>query len=158
MILLFAVPVYLIAGIYFLDKECFLCPLEYKGTIIIRADSRGNGFFASPRNGHRTHRGIDLSAPIGTPVLAARSGIVSVVRDEKLGMGKYVVIKHLGNMTTLYGHLSQIDVSEYQFIRQGTIIGRVGKTGNANSPAMQPHLHFEVKEGGVPQDPLDYLD
>jgi len=83
--------------------------------------------------------------------------MVMVTRDEKRGMGKYVVIKHPGNLITLYGHLSDIYVYRYEFVRQGTLIGRVGKTGNARSSAIQPHLHFEVRKNGLPQDPLDYL-
>ena len=156
--LLVATPLYLALCIYFLDKHYFASPLEYQGAMSIRADGRGNGFFASPRNGKRVHRGIDLCARIGAPVFAVRSGTVAVATEEKFGMGKYVVIKHPGHMITLYGHLSGINVVKGQFVRQGALIGRVGKTGNANSKAMQPHLHFEVRVNEIPQDPLEYLD
>ena len=156
--LLLVIPIYLACSIYFLDKDYFLCPIEYQGDILIRADSKGNGLFASSRRGRRMHRGLDLFAPLGTPVFASRSGIITVARDEKKGMGKYVVIKHPGHLITLYGHLSYIYVRKYEFVRQGALIGRVGKTGNARSSAIQPHLHFEIRKGGIPQDPLDYLN
>ena len=155
--LLLALPLYLAVSICFLDKDYFLSPIEYQGDILIRSDSKGNGLFASSRKGRRMHRGLDLFAPVGSPVFASRSGMVVVTRDEKRGMGKYVVIRHPGKLTTLYGHLSEIYVHRYEFVRQGALIGRVGKTGNARSSAIQPHLHFEVRKNSLPQDPLDYL-
>jgi len=155
--LLIILPVYLLISIYFLDKQYFLSPIEYKRGIIIRNDYYGDGFFAAKRNGGRMHRGIDLLAAVGTPVLASRSGIVAAV-EENRGMGKYVIIKHPGGIITIYGHLSKICVSKNQFLRQGQIIGNVGKTGNANLRDIQPHLHFEVKNNGIPQDPLGYLE
>ena len=155
--LLLALPVYLAASIYFLDKDYFLSPIEYQGDILIRSDSKGDGLFASSRKGRRMHQGLDLFAAVGSPVFASRSGIVTATRDEKRGMGKYIVIRHAAGLITLYGHLSDIYVHKYEFIRQGTLIGRVGKTGNANSAAIQPHLHFEVRKNGIPQDPFEYL-
>ncbi len=155
--LLVIFPVGVGVSLSFIDKVPFYCPLSCVHSVSVRVDTRGNGFFASPRNGSRQHRGVDLAAPIGTPVYAARSGVVTVARNEEKGMGNYVVISHLGQMTTLYGHLSRITVRAGQYVRQGDRIGLVGKTGNANSPAMTPHLHFEVKQNGVPQDPLSYL-
>ena len=155
--LLLVLPLYLTASIYSLDKLYFLCPVKYQGDIVIRCDARGNGFFAAPRNSRRVHRGVDLFSDVGTPVFAARSGVVSVAKEEKMGMGKYVVIKHPEGMATLYGHLSDMYVSRGRFVKQGEIIGRVGKTGNAVSLAIQPHLHFEVRQDGILQDPLEYL-
>ncbi len=143
-------------GLYFLDKDYFLCPIAYKTDIVIRSDSRGSGMFASSRSGNRVHKGIDLLAGTGTPVAAARSGIV-VWADEAKGMGKYVAIRHMHHLTTIYGHLSQICVRKNEFVRQGCVIGQVGKTGNANHPGMLPHLHFEVRKNNSPEDPLVYL-
>lgn len=154
--LLITLPLGLIAVFSFLDKNYFLCPIEYKRDILIRCDGRGNGFFAAERNGNRLHEGIDLYAPLGTPVLASRVGKVIAARHTR-GMGNYVIIRHLGNITTVYGHLSKIYVRIGQFVRQGDVIGLVGKTGNANFRDIQPHLHFEVRKKGVPQDPLEYL-
>jgi len=149
-----ALIAYAILNLYFLNRVPYICPIKYQSDIIIRNDSRGKGTFASSRRGNRSHRGIDLYAEIGTPVLAARSGRVAVARNEKRGMGNYVVIKHAPHLISLYGHLSKIYVKKNQFVRQGAVIGLVGKTGNANSRYMQPHLHFEIRENGIPQDPL----
>lgn len=157
LILLIILPVYFLASIYFLDKDYFLCPIQYRSAIFVRCDEMGDGFFGSQRNGNRVHEGLDLLARLGEPVKACRSGQVTVSTEQKNGMGKYIVVKHPGNVATLYGHLSQIYVSKNSFVRQGQVIGRVGKTGNANHRDIQPHLHFEVRENGVAQDPLEYL-
>jgi murein DD-endopeptidase MepM/ murein hydrolase activator NlpD len=144
------------AAFYFLDKVAFLCPIAYDGKMVVRCDSRGNGFFGAERNGRRQHEGIDLYAALGTVVLNPRLGKV-IAAGRSRGMGKYVIIRHWGNLTTIYGHLSEIKVKKGQILRQGEVIGLVGKTGNANYRAIQPHLHFEVRYKGVPQDPLIYL-
>jgi len=154
--------VYVILSLNFIDKVNFLCPIEYRREILIRNDLRGEGFFAANRKGNRIHEGIDLFAEIGTPVVASRSGIVVVSRliankEQKTGSGNYVVIRHPGNITTVYGHLSEVCVRKNDFVRQGEVIGRVGKSGNANYRDIQPHLHFEVRKDGIPQDPLEYL-
>ncbi len=155
--LLIVLPIYLLASLYFLDKDYFLCPIEYKSDVIIRSDNRGDGFFAANRKGKRVHQGIDLFARVGTPVLASRSGQV-ILATQNNGMGNYVIIRHPDNIVTIYGHLSEICVNKNEFIRQGRIVGRVGKTGNANYRDIQPHLHFEVRKNGIPQDPLRYLE
>jgi len=160
--LLILLPIYLLISLYFLDRCYFLCPIDYKGEILIRNDSRGNGYFAANRQGNRAHEGIDLFAEIGTPVLAARSGRVIVSRviinkDKKTGSGNYIILHHPGNLTTTYGHLLKIYVHKNGLIRQGQIVGLVGKTGNANYNDIQPHLHFEVRKDGIPQDPLEYF-
>ena len=161
--LLFIMPIYLSVSLYFLDKNYFLCPIEYKGDAVIRCDTRGEGFFAARRNGNRLHEGIDLSAEIGTPVKACRSGRVIVSRiitnkDKKTGSGNYVIILHPGGITTTHGHLLEVYIRKNYLVRQGEVIGRVGKTGNANYADIQPHLHFEVRKDGIPQDPLEYLE
>jgi len=157
LIFMIFLSVYLILSLYFLDKFTFLCPIAYGRDIFIRNDNYGSGFFAASRGGgSRLHEGIDLSGEIGTPVLAARSGIAVAVNHSR-GMGNYIVIRHPDNITTIYGHLSKIYIARGRFVRQGDIIGAVGKTGNANYPNMLPHLHFEVRKNGVPQDPMQYL-
>lgn len=154
---LFILPVYLTLSLYFLDKSYFLCPIEYKSGIVIRCDARGNGFFGAQRRGNRIHEGIDLFAELGTPVLASRSGRIVAAKQNR-GIGKHVIIKHQGNFVTIYGHLSEIYVTKNEFVRQGQRIGAVGKTGNANYQNIEPHLHFEARKDGVPQDPLEYLE
>lgn len=154
--LLIVLPIYLLISLYFLDKVYFLCPIEYKGDISIRCDSRGEGFFAAKRRGRHIHNGIDLYAEIGTPVFASRSGRVIEVGYQR-GLGNYIELVHAKGLSTVYGHLLEVYVSQNEFVQQGRIIARVGKTGNANYPNIQPHLHFEVRKDGIPQDPLEYL-
>ena len=159
LVLLIILPIYIGRTIYLLDKTYFLCPVQYKdrGDFVIRCDSRGDGFFASSRGGGlRQHKGIDLLAPVGTPVFASRSGTV-IEATTNHGMGKYVKIQHAGGLVTLYGHLSEIYVSTGDFLRQSDVLGSVGKTGNANSPGILPHLHFETRENGMHTDPHIYL-
>lgn len=162
-LLLIIMPIYLLVNLYFIDKNYFICPIEYKGDAVIRCDSRGEGYFAAKRNGNRIHEGVDLFANMGSPVVAARSGRVIVSRaiankDKKTGSGNYIIILHPGNITTVYGHLLHVYVRKNDFVRQGDVIGVVGKTGNANYHDIQPHLHFEVRKNGIPQDPLEYLE
>jgi murein DD-endopeptidase MepM/ murein hydrolase activator NlpD len=157
LLLLILLPVYLFFSLYFTDKYYFLCPIDYKNSIVIRSDGMGDGFFASSRSGGRLHQGVDLFAEIGTPVLASRSGMV-VRAERNKGMGNFIIIKHPGNLVTIYGHLSQIYVRPRHFVRQGEVIGAVGKTGNANYSNIQPHLHLEVRQGSIAQDPLEYLE
>jgi murein DD-endopeptidase MepM/ murein hydrolase activator NlpD len=88
----------------------------------------------------RFHTGMDLAAPMGAPVVAAISGRV-VTADWLGGYGKTIVIQDGQNRQVLYGHLSEIMVGEGQIIEKGTIIGRVGSTGNSTGP----HLHFEAR-------------
>jgi murein DD-endopeptidase MepM/ murein hydrolase activator NlpD len=101
----------------------------------------------------RFHSGTDLGAPLGTPVLAAYAGQVEVANPMG-GYGLTVVLNHNKPFEeTLYGHLSQIFVQPGQWVEQGTVIGRVGSTGNSTGP----HLHFEVRQltplGWVATDP-----
>jgi murein DD-endopeptidase MepM/ murein hydrolase activator NlpD len=99
------------------------------------------------------HTGVDLAAPLDTPVVAAYAGIVALVGFDALGYGNYVVIGHGGKLTTLYGHLDKVLVSPGQTVSAGYPIGLEGTTGNSTGP----HVHFEFRVGGVPQDPLPYL-
>jgi murein DD-endopeptidase MepM/ murein hydrolase activator NlpD len=154
--LLIALAVYLAGTFYYMDRVYFFCPVKYEGDILIRSDRHGNGYFAAQRSGRRLHKGIDLFAEVGEPVYASRSGKVVSARQNK-GMGKYIIIRHRGRLMTIYGHLSEIGVKKGCFVRQGDFIGRVGKTGNARLRDIQPHLHFEVRKNGMPEDPLEYL-
>lgn len=155
--LLIVLPIYLIISLYLLDKHYFLCPIEYKRDIVIRNDSMGDGFFGAKRRGNRMHNGIDFQTEIGTLVLASRSGRV-IETGNHPGLGNYIEITHSGGLSTIYGHLLEIYVKHNALVRQGQIIGCVGKTGNAKYPDIQSHLHFEVRKNGIPQDPLEYLE
>ncbi len=125
--------------------------------------SKGKGRFVWPvvgtitsgfgrRNG-RPHDGIDISAPEGTPIRAAADGRVVYSGDELKGYGNLIVIKHTGNFFTVYAHNQVNLVKEGDFVKQGDIIGRVGQTGRITGP----HLHFEIRRGKIPVNPLLYL-
>jgi len=99
----------------------------------------------------RAHTGVDFAAPQGTRVLAtADAQVLSVGR--KGGYGNAIELRHSGGITTLYGHLSAFasGLRPGSHVRQGEVIGFVGKTGYATGP----HLHYEFKIGGVFQDPM----
>jgi murein DD-endopeptidase MepM/ murein hydrolase activator NlpD len=98
------------------------------------------------------HQGVDIGVPMGTPIAAAAAGTVIYCGWES-GYGNLVVIDHGGNLATAYGHQSSIAVSCGQHVEQGQTIGYVGCTGHC----FGPHLHFEVRIGGSPVDPLGYL-
>jgi murein DD-endopeptidase MepM/ murein hydrolase activator NlpD len=103
-----------------------------------------------PRWG-RMHEGIDIGAPAGTPIAAAAAGTV-IVAGWSGGYGNLVVVSH-GSIATAYGHMSRIAVSNGQSVGRGTVLGAVGCTGHC----FGDHLHFEVRVGGVPQNPVVYL-
>ncbi|MEZ5538469.1 MAG: peptidoglycan DD-metalloendopeptidase family protein [Pseudomonadales bacterium] len=97
----------------------------------------------------RAHKGIDYSAPTGTPIKAAGDGKV-VFAGVRNGFGNVVMIQHGGVYTTLYGHMSKIGVKNGQRVSQGQVIGAVGKTGLATGP----HLHYEFHVNGAAVNPL----
>ena len=156
-LLLILVPLYLGFAVSSLDKYFFVNPVDDNGYLVVRTDSRGDGTFASRRSGGRMHNGIDLFADIGAPVRAVRSGKVLAATSNH-GMGTYVVLGHKNGLTTVYGHLYAFCVPQGATVRQGEIIGKVGKTGNANSRDILPHLHFEIRKDGIPQNPEEYLE
>ena len=100
-------------------------------------------------NSWKQHKGVDYGAPSGTPVRAVGDGTVDFAGRQN-GYGNVVEIRHSNERSTLYAHLSRIDVTLGQRIEQGRNIGAVGATGWATGP----HLHFEVKMAGVQQDPM----
>lgn len=99
------------------------------------------------------HRGIDIAAPWGTPVVAARSGTVTFAGWSTQGYGNLVKVRHAGGDETWYGHFSSIAVSVGQQVKQGQVVGYVGSTGISTGP----HLHFETYEAGRAVDPLSVL-
>ena len=101
------------------------------------------------------HEGIDISAPEGTPIVAAASGTVILMQSEAEsgGYGLYTCIDHGGGLSTCYAHQSGFATSSGASVSQGQVIGYVGNTGHSYGA----HLHFEVRVDGVAQDPLGYL-
>jgi murein DD-endopeptidase MepM/ murein hydrolase activator NlpD len=113
----------------------------------------GFGYRTNPIGGGTGfHSGVDMAASYGTPIRACKAGKV-VVASVQGGYGNAVVIDHGGGMGTLYGHQSTIAVVVGQNVAAGAVIGYVGSTGNSTGP----HLHFEVRLGGTPVDPVPYL-
>jgi murein DD-endopeptidase MepM/ murein hydrolase activator NlpD len=98
------------------------------------------------------HSGQDIDAQTGDPVVAGASGRVTFVGWQN-GYGQLIVIDHGGGLTTRYGHLSHIDVSQGQWIERSQFIGRVGSTGRSTGP----HLHYEIRINDEPVNPLQYL-
>ena len=104
-----------------------------------------------PRWG-RMHQGLDIAAPTGRPITAAKSGTV-IVAGWSGGYGQLVVIDHGGGLATAYAHQSRIAVRTGDPVTQGGLVGFVGSTGHSTGP----HLHFEVRVNGAARDPLPYL-
>jgi murein DD-endopeptidase MepM/ murein hydrolase activator NlpD len=105
------------------------------------------------RHGH-FHEGVDIAADPGTPVYAAADGKVVYCDNSIRGYGNMIVIKHAGNLSTVYAHNRVNLVKEGDFVKKGDKIAEVGSTGKTTGP----HLHFEVREGKEAVDPLKYFE
>ena len=103
--------------------------------------------------GSEGHTGMDMAVPLGTDVRAVKDGKVLFVRFKQTGYGYHVAIDHGGGLVTLYGHCSEILVTEGQTVTAGQVIAKSGSTGRSTGP----HLHLEVIQDGVPQNPRNYL-
>ena len=141
---------------YYRDRKTFIPPIRYTGEAPVRDDSYGDGHFGARRSGGRAHKGLDIEAPLRGEVMASKGGRAEV-KFQKNGMGKYIIIKHPGGYSTLYGHLAEYGVGADKRVRQGAVIGYVGKTGNAKYKRIKAHLHFEIRKNNEPIDPLTYL-
>ncbi|MGE4291394.1 MAG: M23 family metallopeptidase [Desulfovibrio sp.] len=132
--------------------------LETLGTIPVIMPTRGR--FSSPfgwrndpfNHGRRFHKGIDLTAPTGTPVRATANGVISRL-DNSASYGLVITLTHSAELVTLYAHLSKVAVIEGQHVLRGQIIGFVGNTGRSKAP----HLHYEVHQRGQPVNPKNYI-
>ena len=100
-----------------------------------------------------SHRGVDLTAPKGADVFAAMDGLV-VASGRHKDYGNFVVLDHGNGVVTLYGHHNHNFVKEGEVVRRGQKIAEVGRTGNATGP----HLHFELRVNGLPENPLPVLN
>lgn len=127
------------------SRRAFLAsPLEFSRV------SSGYGMRFHPVLGRdRAHLGVDYAAPTGTPVRTIADGVVSFAGWQN-GYGNVIEITHHDNKSTLFAHLSRIDVKRGERVAQGEFIGAVGSTGMSTGP----HLHFEFRDNGVHQDPL----
>jgi len=144
-------------AVYKAAEPYFSCPVKSDSSkMLIRNDSRGDGDYGAKRRNGRVHSGIDIVAPVGTPVYAAKSGI-AFCGNVPMGYGKYVMIYHPDGYQSFYGHLSAWCVQSTKKVRRGDLIGFVGKTGNADNKSIEPHLHFEIRKDGEVQDPRNIM-
>jgi murein DD-endopeptidase MepM/ murein hydrolase activator NlpD len=127
-----------------LRKAFLASPLEFTRM------SSGYGIRVHPiTNDKRAHKGIDYAAPTGTPIRTVGDGVVEFAGTQR-GYGNVIEIKHRDGKSTVFAHLSRIDVKKGQAVEQGSLIGAVGSTGFSTGP----HLHFEFRVDGEHRDPL----
>ena len=98
------------------------------------------------------HKGMDFTAPQGTPIYAAGDGVVLRADGRATGYGRHVRIDHGFGYVTLYGHMTQFVVKRKQKVKRGDLIGYVGSTGRSKAP----HLHYEVRKNGRPINPINF--
>jgi murein DD-endopeptidase MepM/ murein hydrolase activator NlpD len=111
--------------------------------------SSGFGMRKHPIRGYmKKHQGVDFAAPTGTPIYAAGDGIIEMKQRYK-GYGKYIRIRHANGFKTAYGHMSKFNKTPSGRVKQGSIIGYVGSTGNSTGP----HLHYEVLKNNIRINP-----
>ena len=126
--------------------------------------SVGTGTFVQPFYGiitsrygarwGRTHKGTDIAGDVGSPVKVADNGIVTTSEYQENGYGNIIIVDHQNGINTWYAHLNASYVEVGDVVEKGMVIGEVGNTGFSTGP----HLHFEVRENGVPVDPGKYLE
>jgi murein DD-endopeptidase MepM/ murein hydrolase activator NlpD len=115
---------------------------------------RGRVISASgPKPSGQQNDGIDLAVPEGTAIRSAEDGVVAYAGNELKGYGNLILIRHANGYVTAYAHLSELMVKRNDQVRRGQIIAKSGQTGTVTSP----QLHFEIRKGSVPVDPLQLL-
>ena len=126
------------------------------GKMMWPVDGKISSPFGKWRGKHK-HEGIDIPMPQGTPIRAARNGVVARTGNNTTmgfrGYGNFVMLDHGGNVKTFYAHCSKVAVAEGQKVMQGQIIGYVGSTGRSTAN----HLHFEVRINNAKVNPVPYL-
>ena len=137
-------------GYTYTGNGVFNWPLSTRGTITSKY-----GYRIHPiSHVRKMHTGVDIAAPAGTPILAAESGTVILVKNLSTGYGHYVVVSHGSGITTLYAHMSSIIVTVGQTVSRGQKLGGVGTTGSSTGN----HLHFEVRINGSHTNPMGYIN
>ena len=112
------------------------------------------GMRIHPITGKETmHQGVDMAAPQGTPIYAAKDGKVTRTAFQAGGAGYYVSISHGGGFSSVYMHMTHYIVSPGQYVKAGQVIGYVGSTGGSTGP----HLHFGIAYNGTYVNPLKYV-
>jgi murein DD-endopeptidase MepM/ murein hydrolase activator NlpD len=115
-----------------------------KGRIITAFGAKVNG---------AQNDGINLAVPEGTPIKAADDGVVAYAGNELKGYGNLVLVRHANGYVSAYANASQLLVKRGETVKRGQVIARAGQTGNVSSP----QLHFEIRKGSTPVDPLQFL-
>jgi murein DD-endopeptidase MepM/ murein hydrolase activator NlpD len=116
-----------------------------RGKVITSYGAKTNG---------KANDGINLAVPEGTPVKAAEDGVVAYSGNELKGYGNLVLIRHTNGYVTAYAHASELLVKRGDTIKRGQIIAKSGQSGEVGSP----QLHFEIRKGSSPVDPLQFLN
>jgi murein DD-endopeptidase MepM/ murein hydrolase activator NlpD len=116
-----------------------------RGKVITAYGAKANG---------KANDGINLAVPEGTPVKAAEDGVVAYSGNELKGYGNLVLIRHANGYVTAYAHASELLVKRGDTIKRGQIIAKSGQSGEVGSP----QLHFEIRKGSSPVDPLQFLN
>jgi murein DD-endopeptidase MepM/ murein hydrolase activator NlpD len=109
------------------------------------------GFGAKPSGKHND--GINVAVPMGTSIKAAENGVVAYAGSELEPYGNLILIRHANNWVTAYAHNDKLLVKRGDTVRRGQIIGKAGQSGNVS----QPQLHFELRKGSKPVNPLSYM-
>ena len=101
-----------------------------------------------------TNDGINLAVPLGTEVHAAESGVVAYAGSELKGYGNLVLLRHDNGWVTAYAHNDELLVKRGDTVKRGQVIAKAGKTGSVD----RPQVHFELRQGSRPVDPIPYLE
>jgi murein DD-endopeptidase MepM/ murein hydrolase activator NlpD len=116
-----------------------------RGKVITTYGAKTNG---------KSNDGINLAVPEGTPVKAAEDGVVAYSGNELKGYGNLVLVRHSNGYVTAYAHASELLVKRGDTIKRGQVIAKSGQSGEVGSP----QLHFEIRKGSAPVDPLQFLN
>jgi murein DD-endopeptidase MepM/ murein hydrolase activator NlpD len=115
-----------------------------RGKVIAAYGAKTNG---------KVNDGINLAVPEGTPIKAADDGVVAYAGNELKGYGNLVLVRHNNGYVTAYAHASELDVKRGDVVKRGQVIAKSGQSGEVQSP----QLHFEIRKGSTPVDPLQFL-
>jgi murein DD-endopeptidase MepM/ murein hydrolase activator NlpD len=107
-----------------------------------------------PKPSGQQNDGINVAVPEGTPIKAAEDGVVAYAGNELKTYGNLVLVRHSNGYVTAYAHASEILVKRDDVVKRGQIIAKAGETGSVSAP----QLHFEVRKGSTPIDPVPFLD
>ena len=99
------------------------------------------------------HKGIDFTAPRGTPIQSTGDGVVKRVQNKRTGYGKNIIIDHGYGFETLYAHMQEVEVKVGQKVKKGQRIGSIGSSGTSTAP----HLHYEIRINDRSINPIDYV-